>query len=522
MINRLTTTGLTTLALMLGLCGARADDLINHLEYMRQHNRGIRGEYVLGKITDLKTDKRRRRTGKLHILKRMGNKVQPEKVEVVQLSYLPRNDIPQNKPLLVVLWNINNQQRLQGMYRASGRGSAYYLDRGGPDSQFFKLTDELLFGRPKAEQLPELFDRLLALTEHKEARISDLASHYLGSKLSPYNRENTTDEMVNKLTDKVLACKNALVLSHLVSFYRNVRLPAEPERVMALLKSDNPVILGPVTYQVKRSTERAEAWHSAFHRALVRPDSEKLRQTVLDCLLAWGSSAADHWDTLEALALGRPDLEVGDHDQAVAAQVLVRIDPARASRTVEKALPELDSPAIYRFVYEQKMYHTVGVLIDKLRNNNTTQAKIVMALLGSLTRKVDMQDEKAWLQWWDDLGRRGTREQLVKNNFVPIGDLSARIDRLVKQLGSRDFETRQAAVAALHQIGPVANPRLEQAQAHSDFEVAESARQLLKENQRRLAPVVAALYGRTVKTPGRGSRSEIQKKLLIERAAKGF
>lgn len=55
-----------------------------------------------------------------------------------------------------------------------------------------------------------------------------------------------------------------------------------------------------------------------------------------------------------------------------------------------------------------------------------------------------------------------------------------RVDALVRQLGDDDFERREAAQAALQEMGPAAAPALDRAKYHEDYEIAWRARFLLE------------------------------------------
>lgn len=80
---------------------------------------------------------------------------------------------------------------------------------------------------------------------------------------------------------------------------------------------------------------------------------------------------------------------------------------------------------------------------------------------------------------------------------------AAKIDRLIRQLGSRDFTEREAAFKTLDALGEAALPALRKAQNHSDLEIRRRIGELVKLLTQRRAPMRAKAWAAYKEMRGR-------------------
>ena len=502
MIDTLRRPALAAAAFALALLGvafapsAYGDEMVDYLSQMATR-RFNRGEFYLAEFTKAKTQNRRLQvTVKLlRPLAAAPGQAKPETHNVT--IHNAGGEIPKNKPVIVCARIMNNRAWLSPMNVVQGRNrkQTYFFDRGDPDERYFKITMELLFPQVGQIDLDTFHARLIELTRDDDPKIVDLATHYIGSPLNVYARRDCPEAVVVAFARHLIEIDDAKTRAAMAPFFRHARMPDDGGLVLRLAALEQNEVNQAVIASLHKTLSGTHRLTDVLKQAIDAPASEHQRTTVLQSMLRLGRKAADMWDPLERIVMGHNTDKVTDKHIALAAEILVDIDADRAEATVRKALPAIDSPAVYRFVYARRMYDAVGVLVEKLRSKSTDHEKIVRALLAALTRDTDIGDNTKWIRWWDELKKAGRAEPMVRNRFIPRGEAERRIERLIERLSSDNFLTRRQAQQELHEIGPLANPKLEAALENADFEVAAAAEQLLAENARRLQGVLNQLQG---------------------------
>jgi hypothetical protein len=478
---------------------ARADKLIDILSYYKNRRAGNMGEMYLAKVVDVETKKIGRHTRKMLKVKVITRPGTPPE-EFKPVTYDIRNHIrgnapPKGKPVLMTIRVWNERASLMPMGHHGKR--TYWLDRGEPGERFYDLTCKLLFPNQGQNDPDTFYKELLDLATDKDEKIANMAAHYLGSRLNVYAHRRCPEAVIDAIADYVLDEAHAAQRDTIAPFFRHTRLPQDAGLVLALLSTDSDKLAMEVRSRLGREPERAESLAAPLSDALLEPVKPQVREHLLRAAHSWAKKASPLWEPTETLVVKADTYKVSQDHQALAAQVLVRIDPDRAQNTIRDALPRIDSPAIYRFLYERRMYETIGALVDKLRPEGSTEHdETVRALLAALTRTPNLHDSAHWVAWWDDLEAKGEAGATIRRRFIPAGETERRIDTLLKTLADPDYMQRRSALEALHEIGPVANPKLEEAREHADFEVRVAAGQLIRENAKRLKPVIDKLYGR--------------------------
>src|SRR5262245_22358336 len=83
------------------------------------------------------------------------------------------------------------------------------------------------------------------------------------------------------------------------------------------------------------------------------------------------------------------------------------------------------------------------------------------------------------------------------------------VERLIEQLGSRDFKAREAATRALAQRGPDALPALRKAQPHADPEVRQRLGQIIADTERAALLAPKRVSVKFDRTPARDALAEL-------------
>lgn len=493
---------LTILAAVLCTPGILCADMLVDSLAAYQQNRGMMGEMSVVRFTSIKqvgNAPNFRYTGKLDVLMPLDRGEPAKKPESYQVQFYRGSKPPLNKPVVVFMRVLQKDNaylmpfQLHRSRRHAGQNNqVYFLDRGDPSSRYFKLTREVLFPDKDTFDEKTFYKTLVELTRDDDPRVVELATSYIGSPINVYARADCPDEAIDAFSKLILEQTDAGHLQDLTSFFNHAPLPTDGALVIKLLGITDPQAAAAITSALARSGDRAESLSTVLVPALAAPDRPELRLRLLKSLRSWSAKAAPLWDVVNDLTLGKPALQATTEQRGLAAQLLVAIDAERARTSVHKALVDLDDPAVYRFVYTQRMVDTVGVLVDKLRKRTTSHDALVCALLAALVRKAEVGTPQDWVTWWDQLVEAGQAQPMIARKFIDEKTQS-RVRQLVAGLGHAQWSQRQQAIMALHEVGPVADPLLEQALENDDFEVRVAAEQLLEANRRRMQAVLQKL-----------------------------
>lgn len=476
----------------------QADPLVGFIDGRRRARRDVRGDFYLARVQSLKKVSQNQQTGTVRLIENLESPDDaPTTVDLVVMS---EGNLVLGQDVVMCLFLEGDRAWLNPIEH-DGQ-SLLYLDRGPRDGRLLSATRKVLFDSQRRQNPEAFFEELLRMTTGRDKDVAELAAHYLGSTLSPFARPDVDLRLVNGLTDTLLQSTRAEVRRHLAGFYAVGRLPQDRHRLHRLLSCNEAPIIDPVVYRLKRSAAESPQMKTELDALLSQPSPDDTRMLVLRSLEAWGPVASDFWPVVSQLATGEASVRPTEAERLAATELLLRINPERAEQPVRRVLAQMDTRAIYRFVYRRRMVDCIDILVEKLRQKQTRHPDAVCALLGALSGAVlEEYSAQAWVQWYDTDGGRQT--PAANDPDRPIS--KARLARLIDRLGSTSWQDRRDASRRLVALGETAEGALDQATLHDDFEIAEAARQLLSASRRRRARQHEVLFGKAPEPARSGS-----------------
>ncbi len=478
----------------------KADPLVGFIDGRRRARRDVRGNFYLARVQSLKKVSQDQRNGTVRLIENLESP--DEDPTTVDLVVMSEGILPLDQDLVMCLFLEGDRAWLNPI--ETGDRTMLYLDRGPRNGRLLEATRNVLFDSRRRQNPEAFFDELLRMTAGRDKDVAELAAHYLGSTLSPFARPDVDPRLVNGLTDALLQSTRAEIRHRLAGFYAVARLPQDRDRLHRLLSCNEAPIIDPVVYRLKRSAAEAPQLKTELAALLTRPSEGDTRMLVLRSLEAWGPVASDFWPAVSRLATGHPSTRPTDPERLAATELLLRINPERAERPVRRVLGQMDTRAIYRFVYRRRMVDCIDILVDKLRRKQTRHPEVVCALLGSLSGAVpDDYSAQAWVPWYDHTTDGGRHAPRTGAGDRPAS--KARLAGLVEQLGSASWQHRRDASRRLMALGEAAEAALREATDHDDFEIAEAAKHLLSASRQRRARHQEVLFGKAPESSRAGS-----------------
>ncbi len=217
---------------VLAVSTVRADDFFDILASRRRPVLFFRmgmGGYYLAEFTEYTETGKGFSSGKAKIIMQLGEPLKEGDPTVFEFPRLNIKSLPPLKKPVIIYVNVRNKKAHLYPFTNHPSPRNLFLKRGGLDNPYFQITCELLFPQREQLDMEKFHMRLLELCRHKDPRIVDLASSYMGSKINVYANMQCPEKVTIAFTDLLLdGTTEAALRNKVAAFYQYATLPNDP------------------------------------------------------------------------------------------------------------------------------------------------------------------------------------------------------------------------------------------------------------------------------------------------------